>query len=376
MQTIKLLKKKDLNDKRVLLRVDFNVAIHKDKIVEDFRIKQALPTIKYLREKGAKVILISHLGDDGKDSLKPVAKYLNKFFPVRLAENLDDKVLSEIKTGEVVLVENIRRYEGEKKNDLVFAKQLASIADLYVNEAFSVSHRENVSVSGVTKYLPVFAGLHLTDEVKQLTKVLTPKKPLVVILGGAKFQTKIPLVKKMQKNADQIFLAGALINSFFKAQGYEVGLSLVEENVDYLKPYLKNKKIILPIDVYVVEKKTGKKTVKKPSEIGKDDVVVDIGPQSIEMIREAVKLAKTALWNGPTGWFEAGHKVGTTKIAQALADSKSFSVIGGGDTLVALKNFKQKDKFSFISTGGGAMMDFLASDGKLPGLKNLSKSKK
>jgi len=351
-----------LLDKKVLVRVDFNVPMKGGKIVESFRIDQSLPTIEYLLENGARVILMSHFGDDGSKSLAPVAKYLNKFFSTKLVREIGDKNIEEyLSAGQIVLLENIRRYEGEKKNDPAFAKKLASLADIYVNEAFSVSHRAHASVSAVAKYLPSYAGLLFAKEFKNLSLALEPKKftrtkggPFVVILGGIKFQTKIPLIKKFLKMADQIFIAGALANSFLKAQGVDVGNSVVDSDVSYIKPFLENKKIILPVD-----------TVKN-----KKNQIVDLGPESLKQIEQAVKSARFILWNGPVGWFEIGAKEGTLGVAKIISQSRGFSVVGGGDTLSAIRELKLIDKFGFVSTAGGAMLDFLAS-GTLPGVKAL-----
>ncbi|MCX6712252.1 MAG: phosphoglycerate kinase [Candidatus Vogelbacteria bacterium] len=355
MKTITQLKRKDLSNKKVLVRVDFNVPIKKGQVADGFRIEQSLPTINYLLEKGARVILVSHLGSDGKASLAPIAKYLNKIFPTKLIARRGlaeiDKVLN---AGQVVLLENIRRDEGEKKNDPAFAKQLAGLADVYVNDAFSVSHRAHASVSAITKYLPSYAGLLFIKEFKNLSLALKPKGKMVAILGGLKFQTKIPLIKKFLKTADQIFIGGALANTFMKAMGCDIGASIADKEVSYLKPLLKNKKIILPLDLV----------------INKKNQIVDIGEESLGQIREMVKGAKLILWNGPMGWFEVGEKSGTLEVANIVAEAKGFSVVGGGDTLSAIEELKLMNKFGFVSTAGGAMLDFLAT-GTLPGIKAL-----
>ena len=384
MKIITQLKRKDLLDKKVLVRVDFNVPIKRSKVVDGFRIDQNLPTINYLLEKGARVILVSHLGNDGSASLAPVAKYLNKFFPTKLVKNLGHiqfpptRPRAHLRSGrrggggQIVLLENIRRFDGEKKNDPKFAKQLASLADIYVNDAFSVSHRAHASVSAITKYLPSYAGLLFAKELTNLSLALKPKGKFVVILGGLKFRTKIPLIKKFLKTADQIFIGGVLANSFFKALGCDIGSSFADDDVRYIKPFLKNKKIILPID-----------TIKN-----KKNQIVDIGPESLKQIEQITKSAKLILWNGPMGWFEVGAKSGTLETAKIIAGlqtrpaklqrSGAFTIVGGGDTLAAINKLNllatpkasTKAGFSFISTAGGAMLDFLAT-GTLPGIKAL-----
>lgn len=365
MKTITELKKKDLLGKKVLVRVDYNVPIKKGQVVDTFRIEQSLPTINYLLERGARVILVSHLSNDGKESLAPIAKYLNKLFPTQLIKDLNEKKIEvSLNAGQIVLLENIRKYEGEKKNDPQFAKELASLADIYINDAFSVSHRAHASVSAITKYLPSYAGLLFAKEFKNLSLALKPKGKMVVILGGLKFQTKIPLIKKFLKTADQVFIGGALANSFMKAMGCDIGNSIADDDVSYIKPLLKSKKIILPLDLV----------------INKKNQIVDIGEESLEQIKEMVKGAKLIVWNGPMGWFEVGEKSGTLEVAKIVAGAKSFSIVGGGDTLSAIKNLKSEKfgigstkslaKSAFVSTAGGAMLDFLAT-GTLPGIKAL-----
>ena len=353
MKIITELKKKDLFGKKVLVRVDFNVPIKNGKVIDAFRIEQSLPTINYLLERGAKVVLVSHLGSDGSASLAPVVRYLNQFFS----------------TDQVVLLENIRRDNGEIKNDSKSAKQLADLADIYINDAFSVSHREHASVVAITKYLPSYAGLLFAKEFKNLGLALKPKGKFVVILGGLKFQTKIPLIKKFLKTADNIFIGGALANSFFKILGDDIGASICDDKVSYLKPFLKyvdrpNRlgPIILPVD-----------TIKN-----KNGQIVDIGPESLKQIEAITKSAKLILWNGPMGWFEVGAKKGTLETAKIIARAKGISIVGGGDTLSAIAELNllvtpkssTKTGFNFVSTAGGAMLDFLAS-GTLPGIKAL-----
>lgn len=355
MKYLTQLKKKDLFDKKVLVRVDYNVPIKSGKITETSRLDQSLKTIEYLLKNGARVILVSHLGSDGKKSLAPIAKYLSKFFGVKLVKKFTDpKFAIYLSAGQVILLENIRKFEGEKKDDPAFAKRLAKLADLYVNDAFSVSHRAHASVSAITKYLPSYAGLLFAREFKNLSLALKPKKPLIVILGGIKFQTKIPLIKKFSKMADKIFIVGALANSFMKAMGCDVGNSIVDEDVSYVKPFLKNKKIILPVD-FVKNKK---------------NQIVDIGPETLGQIKKDVKSAQMIIWNGPAGWFEVGAKQGTLELAKIIASVRGTSIVGGGDTLSAIQELNLDKKFTHLSLAGGAMLDFLAS-GTLPGIKAL-----
>ncbi|MFA5737076.1 MAG: phosphoglycerate kinase [Candidatus Paceibacterota bacterium] len=368
MKNIKQLSVKQLAGKTTIVRVDYNVPLKGNKIVETFRIEQSWPTINFLLKRDAKILLISHLGDDGERSLKPIAKYLNYHYPTKLAGNFEEANKLLVKNN-LVLLENLRLWPGEKNNDLFFAKELAKLGDFYINDAFSVCHRTHASVVGLSKYLPSYAGFRLIEEVKNLERVLKPKLPLVVILGGAKFKTKIPLIKKLTK-AKNIFLGGALANSFLKAKGFNVGDSIVDSELDYIKPFLKKKNIKLPIDVLVVNK-SGNSMTKKSCEINSREAIFDVGSETIEEIKNAVSKAKTVLWNGPIGWFEKGYVEGTLEIAKILAEAKAFTIVGGGDTLAAIKKLKLESKFDFVSTGGGSMLDYVASGGKLPGLKAL-----
>lgn len=355
MKTITQLKRKNLLGKKVLMRVDFNVPLKAGKITETSRLDQSLSTIEYLLKNGARVILVSHLGSDGKKSLAPIAKYLSKFFGVKLVKKFNDpKFNIYLSAGQVILLENIRKFDGEKKNDSDFAKKLASLADIYVNDAFSVSHRAHASVSAITKYLPSYAGLLFAKELKNLSLALKPKKPLIVVLGGIKFQTKIPLIKKFSKTADKIFIVGALANSFLKAMGCDVGASICDDDVSYIKPFLRNKKIVLPVDT--VKNKRGQ--------------IVDIGPKTLALIKQAIKPARMIIWNGPAGWFEIGAKGGTLELAKIVAGARGVSIVGGGDTLAAIGQLKLDKKFTHVSLAGGAMLDFLAT-GTLPGIKAL-----
>lgn len=370
MQSIKQIK--NIKGKVVLVRVDFNVPIKDGKVQDNFRIKKALPTIEFLQKKGAKVVLITHLGKGG-ESLAPVAKVLNKFVKVSFVpEVVGEKVtkkVSEMKNGEIILLENLRNNPGEQLSDKNFAKSLASLADIYVNEAFPVSHRSDASIVLLPKFLPSYAGLQLELEVKNLSKAIkNPKHPFLFILGGAKFSTKMPLIKKYLKLADYVFIGGALLDDFLKAEGYEVGKSLVDDTGYGIDKILKNKKLILPIDVVV---KDGEKLInKKVSEVTKGETILDIGSESVKMIEPYIKKSKLILWNGPLGKYEAIGGGATSKILKIVASSKAESIIGGGDTVALVSKNKMEKDFSFVSTGGGATLDFLAN-GTLPGIKAL-----
>lgn len=360
----------NIKGKAVIVRVDFNVPIEGGKIIDPTRILKAIPTIEYLKKKGSLVILISH-SDLQKDTqtLLPVAKFLNKYTKVRFIEGVIPKSL-DIKNGEVVLLENLRRFKGEKENDPKFAKSLALLGSIYVNEAFPVSHRAHASIVGIPKYLPSYIGFQFEKEIKNLSVVLNkPKRPFLFILGGAKFETKMPLIKKFLKDADRVVVTGALMNNFFKEASFEVGRSLVE-NGDYgIKKIINNPKLLLPVDVVVTGQDGGRLT-KGIDEVGKKDKIVDIGDRAIKEFEILINKSKFVLWNGPTGEYEAGFDHGTIALLKILAKSKAKTIIGGGDTVALVSKMKMEDKFSFISTGGGATLEYLAK-GTLPGIKAL-----
>lgn len=353
MKSIKQIK--NIKDKTVLVRVDFNVPIKDGKLEDDFRIRKALPTIQFLEKKGAKIILITHLGKDGSASLSPV---INHFFNI-----------SKCSKSQVSFFENIRKFEGEMKNNLNFAKKLAKLGDIYVNEAFSASHRVHASIVSLPKYLPSFAGFQFEEEVKNLSHAFKKiKHPFLFILGGAKFSTKMPLIKKYLKLADSVFIGGALASDFFKAKGYEVGQSLVSDTNYGIEKFLKNKKLILPMDVVV---KSGNALInKKANEVTKDENILDVGSETVQNIAPLINKAKMILWNGPLGKYEVGGGASTKKTLKLIALSKAESIIGGGDTISFISEMKMEKDFSFVSTGGGATLDFLAN-GTLPGIKAL-----
>ena len=360
LNSIKNLEPKKLHGKRVLLRLDLDVPIHLEGYVtEDFRLRRSLPTVRYLKEAGAKVIIIGHIGDAGEESLKPVAQWFDKNLPeTGFVPSLELKeVLDTMYAGNVLMLENLRRSPGEKTNDPVFAKQLAKLGDIYVNDSFATSHRQHASIVGIPEFLPSYAGLNLEQEVEQLSKTFNSEHPFLFILGGAKFDTKVPLLEKFLQIADTIYISGALANTFYKARGDEVKDSLVDKNIDLAKPFLGQPKIILPDDL-----------------VWSNNKILDAGPKAVEQLKQLINQAKFILWNGPLGNFEDGFTQATDETAKAIAASGAYSIIGGGDTVAAIEKLNLLDKFSFVSTGGGAMLDFLAN-GTLPGIEALKNSK-
>ncbi len=375
---------KKINGKKIFLRVDFNVPILNGRIKDESKIIAALPTIRLLLRLRCPIILATHLGDPkGKKeaalSVKPLAERLEKIIGKRFcslvrADGLTDKkterMAKELTAGQILFLENLRFNKGEEKNDVFFAKKLAGLADFYVNEAFSVCHRKHASISAIRKYLPAYSGLLLAEEIKNLDKIKKPAKPLVLIMGGSKISTKINLIKNLSSKSSHILIGGALANNFLKAAGREIGASLVDkESIAVAKKLLKNKKIVLPLDLAV--KGRNGCSVKKIDKIIKTDSVLDIGLETIRFYAQIIKKAKTIVWNGPLGVFEEKNfRHGTLALATLVAArsrGKTFGVVGGGETLEALKMTKMESGMDWISTGGGAMLSYLGGE-KMPGL--------
>ncbi|OGC06695.1 phosphoglycerate kinase [candidate division WOR-1 bacterium RIFOXYD2_FULL_36_8] len=383
---------KDLKGKRVLVRVDFNVP-QDDKlnITDDTRIKAAIPTIKYLSDKGAKVILVSHLGrpkngPEDKFRMEPVAKRLSELFGKQVQYVKDsigtevEKAVASLKEGDVLLLENVRFYKEEEKNDPEFAKKLASLAEVYVDDAFGTAHRAHASTEGVTKYLKGYAGFLMEKEIKFLGKLINnPDHPFVAILGGAKISGKIDVIKNLLPRVDTLIVGGGMSYTFFKARNVSVGNSLVEEDkIPVAKEVLKtaidlNKTVMLPIDHIVADKFDPNANTQLVTRGGIPDgwQGMDIGPDTITKFSHAIKKAKTIFWNGPMGVFEFDKfEHGTFAIAEMIAEATekgAISVIGGGDSVAAIEKAGLAGKISHISTGGGASLEFV--EGKvLPGI--------
>ena len=389
----KTVKDLDVKGKKVLVRVDFNVPLSKEekgKIADDARIKAAIPTIDYLSENGAKVILMSHLGRPKGEanpefSLKPVADYLaneynDKFTFIPSDEVVDEKVKEEVdklQDGQIALLENTRFRKEETKNGEDFAKELASLADLYVNDAFGTSHRAHASNVGVASILPSAVGFLIEKEIEVMGKALEdPDHPFISILGGAKVSDKIGVIENLITKVDTILIGGGMAYTFLKAQGIEIGKSLLEEDKMDLSLELIEKakangvEILLPVDVVIADKiEAGVDTeIVDINNIPEDKEALDIGPKTAEIFAEKIKNAKTVVWNGPMGVFEIKEfSNGTNEVAKALSDSDAVTIVGGGDSALAIEMAGLKDKITHVSTGGGASLEFL--EGKdLPGI--------
>ena len=383
----------DLDQKILLLRLDLNVPIRNEKIQDFNRIDKILPTIKFLLKRKAKIILISHVGrpmgkKDSKFSLKPISKSLS----AKLSENvrLIDQDIFEIKKNDIfkknekiVMLENIRFYKEEEQNDLVFSKKLASLGDLYVNEAFSCSHRNHASVSQITKHIDSYAGINLALELEALKKITSEiTKPTTCLIGGSKISTKIKIIRNLITKFDNIIIVGAMANNIIKFKGHEIGKSLCEKNCDEIIEEIftlgkeNNCNIVFPEDVSVGKNFEDSSQNKDVNKIAKDDLILDIGSKTIRKIINLIKNSKTILWNGPAGYFENDNfATGSFELAKEIsAQTKSgniFSVIGGGDTVSVINKLKLFNDFNFVSTAGGAFLEYL--EGKdLPGIKSLN----
>ncbi len=391
--TIKSVRELELDGDRVLVRVDFNVPIDdRGRVADDTRIRAALPTVKFLIEKKCRVVLMSHLGrPKGKWvdslSLSPVARRLERLLRKKISfpgDVIGEKVVSAVesmKPGDVLLLENLRFYPGEEKNDPEFARQLASLGDVYVNDAFGTAHRAHASNSAVTKFFRVkAAGFLMENEISYFERALKdPVRPLVAVFGGAKVSGKIQAIRNVMKKVDKILIGGAMANTFFVAMGYEVGKSLYEpEMVGVAEKVLREAKkkgvrLYLPVDVVVAaELKEKVPTFVRPaSEIPTDMMALDTGPATRLLFREALEDARTIVWNGPMGAFEYGpFSRGTFALIEDLANSHALTIVGGGDTDTALHKAGMFDRMSYVSTGGGAFLELLEGK-KLPGIEAL-----
>ncbi len=363
----------DITQKTGIVLVDLNEPIKDGAFADDFRIEKAIKTISFLLDRGARVLIVSHFGSNEDLSLLPVSGYLNNFFPTIFAKTLEvaKEELSKDTTN-AVLLENIRMFKGEKENDENFSKNLASLGDFFVNEGFSVSHREHSSVVGVPKFLPSYAGLNFKEEVENLSLVFNPPKPFILVLAGKKTETKLPLIKNFLDSVDKIFIGGALANDFLKAKGLEIGDSACSSKNLIEESWLDSEKIILPDDFVVT---FGDKVINGvlKDKIKMGEKIVDVGESFALKIKESLNSQGLVVWNGSMGIFENGFKNGTRSVAEVISESGAKSIIGGGDTVSAVRKLNMADSFSFVSTGGGAMLDFLC-DGKLPGIDALEKS--
>ena len=383
-----------LKGKKVLLRVDLNVPMNNGAITEISRIKKIIPTIKLLIEKEAKIIILSHIGrPKGKVvngmSLEPISKKLSDLLNKEVLFNksiINENTLSEINkisNGSIIMLENIRFNEGEETNDINFSKKISSLGDIYVNDAFSCSHRAHASIEGITKYIPSYFGLQITEEINALKKITAEiTKPISLIIGGSKISTKIKIINNLIKKFNHIIIVGGMANTMLKHTGSKVGKSICEHDcATLIKEILENSKkydckITCPVDVVVSKNLEDIGRNKDIKEINEDEMILDIGPKTISSIKTIINNSNTVLWNGPAGYFEnPNFQKGTEKILEIISEKtkndKIFSVAGGGETVAAINKFNKFDSFTFVSTAGGAFLEFL--EGKtLPGIKAIN----
>lgn len=357
-----------LNGKRVLIRLDLNVPIDASgKILDTLRIDSVIETLKLLSINGAKTIIISHLGEN-KESLSLVAEYMSTAIPFFNFENALDREIvknrvANLSNGEILLLENVRMFDGEIENEKNFAFFLASLGDIYVNNAFSVSHRKHASIIGVPEYLLSYFGPLFEKEVNNLAKVLKPKHPSLLILGGAKISTKLPLIKHYLDMGVWVFVGGAMAHNIFLARGYSIGNSFFNKEYSLPENVLSHPNLIIPTDVIMDDGKTY-----ELKDIPKDKKIIDCGKETVTNLQKRMATMNTIIMNGPVGLYEEGWKYGTEMILTTISSQKNtFTVIGGGDTLTVLDSLPNKLDFNFISLGGGAMLDFLANE-SLPGI--------
>jgi phosphoglycerate kinase len=392
MRSIKL--ETNLENKKILLRLDLNVPLNNGKITDTTRIDKILPTLKFLIKQKAKIIIVSHVGrPKGKVknelSLKPICKdlenKLNKSVKLitKNINEINNKDLFNDNEDKIIMLENIRFYFEEEINDHKFAKHLASLGDIYVNDAFSCSHRAHASINEISNFLPSYSGLQLDLEINALTKITSEiKKPITCIIGGSKISTKINIIKNLIPKFDNIVIVGGMANNFIKYKGHYIGKSLQEKNSDLIIEEIlllsekENCRIMYPIDVVVAKDIEGAPKIKELDKILSDEMILDIGPKTIEIIKNLIDESNTILWNGPAGYFENPNFAnGSIKIAEKIIQknksNKIYSVVGGGDTVSLLNNLNAINNFNFVSTAGGAFLEYL--EGKeLPGIKALN----
>lgn len=377
----------------ILVRVALNVPVENGKVVNDYRLRRALPTIRFLAERGARVVLISHLGEQGTETLASVALALGKllpgvsFFPETIGKRVRSAI-RDLTPGTILVLENLRRDKGERMNSRAFAEELSSLADIFVQDSFDTCHRVHASIIGVPTFLPSYAGLLLEEEVRELSEVLTPKRPALAVIGGAKFRTKEAVLTTLLERYDHVFIGGALANDFLKTSGHGVGKSLVsrigtsegtqDADEKIIKKLLDCPNLVLPMDSLVIPSKLlGTMNARLEARIAlvgqvrSDEIILDHGPGTVALLSNLAQKAKTILWNGPLGNYEHGFIDATDAFACAVASSNAHSVVGGGDTVASIEGLDLLSRFSFVSTGGGAMLDFLAK-GTLPGIDALN----
>jgi phosphoglycerate kinase len=384
-----------LKGKKVIVRVDLNVPMQNGLITEVSRIVKILPTLRLLIEKEAKIVILSHIGRPkgkiiNRMSLRPISKKLSDLLNIEVLFNkneINKKTFCEINkipNGSIMMMENMRFYREEEKNDDAFSKKISNLGDVYVNDAFSCSHRAHSSIEGITKYIPSYCGLQFIEEISALSKITSKiTRPITCIIGGSKISTKIKIISNLIKNFDNIIIVGGMGNAMLKNTGINIGKSICEDGYkDLVEEILKNSKthdcqIYYPLDVVVSKELDGNGEIKEINEVNDDEMILDIGPKTIRSIKKIVDMSNTVLWNGPAGYFENPNFAnGTKEILEIIVNKRSkdkiYAVAGGGETIAVINKFNKLDSFNFVSTAGGAFLEYL--EGKeLPGIKALNR---
>jgi phosphoglycerate kinase len=377
MRTLTDIPRSELAGKVVLLRSGFNVPLNeKNEVTDDLRIRRALGSVRFLMRAGARTVILGHIGREEKETLLPVVKHFQTYIPeahfiAGKATGADARIaVATMRDGDVLVLENVRGDAREGKGDPAYAAELASLGSFYVGDAFPDSHRSHASVTGVPALLPHCMGIALADEVHHLTQALNPHQPSLAVVAGAKFETKEPLIRTLIGKYTDVFVGGALGNDLLKARGYSVGASLVSDGT-VPEDVTKNPHVLAPLDVLV--ERGGLGVPVAPHDVQSADVIVDVGPLTVAMLKTKVSSAQFIVWNGPLGWYEKGYTAGSRALASMIAETKTQSIIGGGDTVAAIetKEFKPEHEFTFVSAGGGAMLEFML-DGTLPGIQALA----
>ncbi len=367
----------------VIVRAPLNEPVENCEVEDNYRLKRVVPTLRYLADRGAKVVVISHLGEKGTETLEPIARALGalttgvSFFPETIGERARSAV-RDLAPGKILVMENLRRNKGETANDPAFAKELAALGDIFVEDSFDTCHRMHASIVTLPTLLPAYAGLLLEQEVTTLSEARTPEHPALAVIGGAKFHSKEAVLRALLESYDHVFIGGALASDFLKAAGHEVGKSLVSDtDPAKVQALLDNPKLLLPTDVLVVPAEDASALSARAeartaavSDVHPDETILDQGPNTNATLDALASKMKTILWNGPLGNYEHGFTDGTDELAHAIARSHAHSVVGGGDTVTSIEKLGLMARFSFVSTGGGAMLGFLAT-GSLPGIDAL-----
>ncbi len=366
----------DLSGKRILLRASLNVPMKDGKLIDTTRIEEALQTMQFLRGAGAKTIMVSHTSDAG-GTLRPVFDYLKERLPISFVEDVRGaeakKVINGMSDGEIILAENLRRYPEEEQNDRVFAAELAALADIFVNDDFTVAHRSHASVIGVAELLPSYAGLTFDREYSFLAQILERSDESLAIIGGAKPETKLPLIVSLSEKMTKVFVCGVSANVMWHSRGLSIGHSMgATEDIPEIATVNAAQNINLPSDVRIIDADGNLKVVGYDS-VPDEATIIDAGPQTIKKLEELIHASKFILWNGPLGEYEKGYTTSTHALAHLLAESGKRVIVGGGDTVAAITHLELPEKFTYLSTSGGAMIDFLAH-GTLPGIEALNKA--